>query len=111
MTYEQYWEGNPYIVKQFEEAHKLRNQQKNEEMFIMGHYVFQAIMTAISNVHFDNQPHKTNEYLEKPFDLTPKTKEQKENEVEKARQNIIAGLTAWKESWDKSQEKQKEVVN
>lgn len=102
MTYDQYWYGEPEMVKFFSQAQVIKNEQLNQEMFIMGHYVFQAISVALSNLNLSGKPRTPNKYLQKPFELTNPSKEAKEKRAEEARQRIIAGLTAWKNAWDNS---------
>lgn len=108
MTYEQYWYGSPYMIKAFEKAHDLRNQQKNQEMYIMGNYIFDALTIAFSNFHLDGKRHTMNKYLKKPYDLEKSmvTESEKIELAEKERQKIIDGLNAWKKSWDKQHKKE-----
>lgn len=108
MTYEQYWEGSPYMIKAFEKAHDLRNQIKNQEMYIMGHYVFDALTVAFSNFHLDGKKHNFNKYLKQPYDLEKQmvTEEEKNDIVAKARQKIIDSLNQWKKSWDSQHKKE-----
>lgn len=105
MTHEQYWYGEPFIAKEYHEAHLLQNDQKNQELYLMGHYVFDAIMIALSNVHLDGKKYPMNKYLKQPYDIRPKTETKKEEEKEKARQHMINSLTAWKNAWDSSHKK------
>lgn len=103
MTYEQYWYDSPYLIKSFEKAHDLRNQQKNQEMYVMGCYVFDAITTALSNVHFDGKNHPFNHYRKEPYKLNQSVVSQQESErqAQLEREKIIKSLTEWKKVWEK----------
>lgn len=101
MTYEQYWDGDPTLVKYYREKHKLEIEQRNQELWLQGLYNFNAFSTALSNIHFDGKHHHINKYLDKPIDLFEKTEREQEIEVEKARAKVIEHFTALKRAWDK----------
>lgn len=105
MTYEQYWFGDPHLVKYYEKAHELSNEQKNQEMFVMANYVFEAFSTALSNLNFGKTYKAPNKFRDKPYDLRPDTKKRREQKAQEAREKVIADLTAWKQSWDKKNKK------
>lgn len=101
MTSDEYWNGNPYLCVAYRKKHKLDIERRNQELWLEGNYIYNAIMIAISNIHLDGKHHKINPYLEKPFDLFPKTEEQKKDEKEIARQKVIDTFAAFKKAWDK----------
>lgn len=105
MSYNDYWFGNPKMVVAYRKAHELDIKRRNEEMWLQGFYNFTAFSTALSNIHFDNKPHKVNKYLEKPFDLFEKTEEEKKQEAEKARQKIIDSLKRLEAMYNRNKEK------
>lgn len=100
MTADEYWNGNPYLVVGYRQAHELDIRRKNEELWLQGRYIFDAIMIAISNIHLDGKKHTINQYTEKPYDLFDKTEQELKKEKEKARQKVIAQFTALKKAWD-----------
>ena len=65
MSYEQFWEGDPWMVKSFAEKHLLERKMKNEEMWIHGAYMLEAVSVALAN-GFSKHREK---YLEKPFEI------------------------------------------
>jgi len=91
MTYDQFWFGRPSMAKAYEEAHKLRRKQRNEEMWVNGMYTLQALSVALHNA-FDKKKIK---YAEKPFDIFPKTEAEKEAEKEQEREKLIRYLNSW----------------
>ena len=73
MPYELFWYGNPNLVKIYREAHDLRNQQKNQEMWIQGIYNFRAfksIIEAFANGLNGGKGNKPSEYPQEPIPIT-----------------------------------------
>lgn len=101
MTYEQYYYGTPYLVQAYSKAHRLRQKEKNFDSWLQGRYMLDALNVAMSGFGSKGQKPK---YPEKPYDIYPKTKEEREIEARKAREKVIANLNAWKKQWDKQKE-------
>lgn len=91
MTADEYWYGDPHLFTGFIKAQKLRNQKKNEELWLQGIYISEAIAAVLSD---KKNKHK---YPKEPFDLYPKPKD-----PETERQKIIDHFTKLKERWDKT---------
>ena len=51
MTYEQFWDGDCWMVKSYREAHKLRNKRDNEQAWLIGRYVYDAVCAASPLLH------------------------------------------------------------
>lgn len=100
MTPKEYWEGNPYLVRDYQKSHELLNEQKNQEMFIMANYIFEAFMTALSNLNFGKNPKPPTPYRKKPYDLRPNTKENRKKRADETRNKEAEKLLAWKKMWD-----------
>ena len=88
MTYEQFWFGDPWIAKAYREKHDLERRQKNEEMWVNGIYQLSAFGVALHNA-FDK---KKIDYLKKPLDIFPKTEEEKAEDADKQRKQLIEWL-------------------
>ena len=91
MSADDYWNSDPHLFRSYLDAHKLRNEQKNQELWMQGIYIAEAIASVLSD---KKKPHK---YPDKPFDLYPKPKT-----PETERQKIIDYFTKLKERWDQS---------
>jgi hypothetical protein len=85
MSYEQYWYGEPNMVKAYREAYMLRRRKENEDMWLQGMYFCKALESVIGTA-FGKQRIK---YVKEPFDLFPKTKIELEQEKEAERQKLI----------------------
>lgn len=97
MTYEQFWHGDPWMAKAYKEMHNLKRRQRNEEMWINGLYQLNALQVALHNA-FDK--HRIN-YIEKPFDIFPKTEVEKEQDKQKERGKLVAWLNSLVKHGDK----------
>ena len=99
MTYNEYWYEDPNKVKYYREAHKLRNKSKNQELWLQGMYFIYSIQVALDSKHKAKYP-------EQPFDIFPKTEEEKKAEIEKERRKVIEYFTNLKQRWDNGNNRQ-----
>lgn len=108
MTPSEFWEGDVYLVEAYRRAYVLKLKQQNRLNYEEGLYQFHAVSIALSNFHLDGKHHKTNNYLEKPFDLYMTQEEVDEIEKKKAeeeKQRLVAYLTALQKSWENKKKK------
>ena len=102
MTYEQYWEGNPILVRYYHDAHLLKIEQKNQELWLQGLYFFYAISPALYNSNpLGSKTRKLQKYIEEPIRITPLTEEERKEKERKEKGKIISYLNKLKTSWDK----------
>ena len=84
MTYEQYWDGEPKLTAYYRKADELRSNRKNQELWLQGMYVYEAICDASPILHaFAKKGAKPLPYTTSPYPLTES--EQKHNAEEKER--------------------------
>ena len=84
MTPEQYWDGDCTFPKYFRKAEELRNEKRNEELWLQGMYVYEAICDVSPILHaFAKKGAKPTPYASKPYPLT--SKQVKQDEEEKQR--------------------------
>ena len=88
MTYEQYWHGDPWLVRAYAQAYLLRRKVDNEQAWIQGAYIANAVTVAIANTFGK----KKTDYLKKPLEIFPKTEAEKKAEVREERRKVIAWL-------------------
>ena len=81
MTYEQYWESDPMLAKYFRQADEMKNERKNQELWLQGLYVYNAL-TAIMPVKKGAEQPK---YPDKPFTISEKQRKREKLEEEKAK--------------------------
>ena len=103
MTYEQYWDGDSTLVKYYRKAEELRNDRRNQELWLQGVYVYEAICDVAPVLHaFAKKGTKPTPYPTKPYPLTEK--QSKKNEEEKQRKLAEKGkkfMEAMAESFNK----------
>lgn len=96
MTWEQYWFGDPWMAEAYREAHILRRKMRNEELWLMGMYNQSAVGAVVASA-FGN---RKVDYVDKPFNIFPKTKIEKEEEKRNEKMKLIETLNQWKRMWD-----------
>lgn len=80
MTYEQYWYGDPLMVRAFYKAEQLRQKRVNEEAWLYGAYVHRALDATVGNIMRKSGTEPAR-YPEKPIPLEDSMEE---TEAEKA---------------------------
>ena len=88
MTYEEFWYGDPWAVVSFRKAHELRNDMLNQQLWLQGLYIYNAINAVASTLMG-----KPKEYISKPINLNVHTSAEKEKE--KANKFFEAMAAAW----------------
>lgn len=99
MSYDEYWHGDAYVVKFYKEAHRLKLQAQDENNWMQGMYVYEAILDCSPILHaFSKKGTKPLQYCEKPYladRLKEKTKEEIEQEKENERLKFIIQMNNW----------------
>lgn len=106
MTYEQYWYGDPRMIRAYYEADRLRQERFNSEAWLIGAYVYEAVGRLTPVLHaFAKEGTKPIDYLSAPYQTRndepkEKTPEQEEREVLLARVYMTQFMEAGK-NWGK----------
>ena len=70
MTYEEYWYGDPLMVRAFYKADRIRQKRMNEEAWLYGAYVYKALRSALSvSEFFRPKNQRPDEYPQQPIEL------------------------------------------
>ena len=106
MTYEEFWNDDFFKCKYYREYHKFKVKQKDEEMWIQGMYIYEALCDVSPILHaFSKKGTKPLPYAEKPYMSTApslQSEEEKKREVENAR--LIAQIHF--DNWARAVKKQ-----
>ncbi len=79
MTADEFWNQDCMLVKFYRKANELQKKRKNEELWLQGLYVYQAIISTAPMLHAFAKPGtKANPYLDKPIPLTETEAKQRE---------------------------------
>lgn len=98
MTYEQFWEMDCDLVKYYRKAARIRQDLKNQDAWLQGMYVYQAVGNLAPILRaFAKKGAKPQPYPEQPFELNVRqdkkvenTKEKKQDDKAKAYMQMFA---------------------
>ena len=84
MTYEQYWYGDCTLVKYYRKAEELRNEKRNQELWLQGMYIYEAICDVSPILHaFAKKGTKPVPYPSRPYAINEKQIKQEREEKER----------------------------
>ena len=84
MTPEQYWDGDCALVKYYRKAEELRNEKRNQELWLQGMYIYEALCDVAPILNgFAKKGTKPTPYSDKPYPIN--AKQSKRDEEEKQR--------------------------
>ena len=70
MTYDQYWEGDSWLVKDYRKAHELRREEANWQAWLQGMYIYEAISDIAPVLHpFAKKGTRARRYSDKPYEF------------------------------------------
>lgn len=69
MTWDQYWYGDVWMVEAFREADRLRQERMNEQLWLQGLYVFDAMSCAVQNGNRTKKTDPIAKYPPEPYDF------------------------------------------
>lgn len=101
MSYEEFWYGSASMVVFYREAYKLKLKQQDENNWMIGMYVYEALCDVSPVLHaFSKKGTKPLPYADKPFlldklDVNEKTEEDVEQEKENERLKFIIKMNNW----------------
>lgn len=96
MTYEQYWNGDCTLPIYYRKAEELRNEKRNQELWLQGMYIYEALCDVSPVLHaFAKKGTKPQPYTTNPYPITSKDlkriEEEKERKIaEKGKRNMEA---------------------
>ena len=86
MTEEQYWDKDCLLVKYYREAEELRNEKLNQQAWLQGMYIYDAISRLSPILRaFAKKGTKAQPYVEEAYPINKKTVEEAELKKEKAK--------------------------
>ena len=94
MTNAEFWDGEPRLAVAFREAHEIRNEARNQEMWIQGAYNYRAFSSVGEALAFSfggGKGNKPGKYPDQPFALSER---ERQAEVERNKQRTLAWVRA-----------------
>lgn len=98
MSYDEFWHGKPILAKYYREKHKLEIEQRNQELWLQGLYIYDAFAVVLGNAFSKRK----NKYLDKPLELFPPTEDEQKAKAEQTRRAFVEKLNALKDAFDKA---------
>ena len=105
MSYDEFWYGGADIVKMYREANKLKLKQQDENNWMIGMYVYEAILDCSPILHpFSKRGTKPLPYAEKPYlmdklnDVVVSEREKKiteQQQIENERLKFLVQMNNW----------------
>lgn len=116
MTYEQYWNADPYLTIYYRKAHRIKMEEQNQLMWMQGAYNYRAFEAVIGMFSYGlggKKGRKPEGYIKKPLDIFGKDEEKPptQSEIDKTRKSVIDRLNQWKSVWDRKNMKRGENAN
>lgn len=96
MSSAEYWEGDCSLTRYYRKAYKIKQEEINNNAWLQGLYVYDAISTALHNA-LRGKSQRAREYAKQPFNFENKEK----SEFEKAKEVEIEQqkAQAWMENF------------
>lgn len=113
MTYDQYWNGDSTLPIYYRKAEELRNEKRNQELWLQGMYVYEAICDVAPILQaFAKKGTKPRPYTTNPYPITSKElkriEEEKERKIaEKGKRNMEAFMQMFNKRFETPQTKDK----
>lgn len=84
MTPEQYWDGDSMLAKYYREADELRRKRRNEELWLQGMYIYEALCDVSPVLRaFAKRGTKPVPYADHPYAITVRDREEEKKLEEK----------------------------
>lgn len=109
MTAEQYWEQDPMLVKYYREAEEIRKERMNQEAWLQGMYIYDALMRVSPVLRaFAKKGTKAQPYVEEAYPISKKMIEEKNAKQERINgQKALRYLQAYMVENNKKYEERK----
>lgn len=109
MTPELFWDGDCGLVKFYREAHELKKEQRNQELWMQGLYIYEAIANLSPMLKPFVKNTKPRPYPDKPYPLTKSgMEERQEEEQQVAKKAQFDKMKQWMVSVNAKMEKKNE---
>ena len=97
MTYDQYWNDDPTLVKHYRKADEIKKERRNEELWLQGMYIYEALCDVSPVLHaFAKKGTKPQPYSEKPYAITEtqhrRVEEEKERKIAEKGKRFMEAL-------------------
>lgn len=97
MTYDDFWHGDVNMVRAYRKAQEFRDRRRNQELWLQGMYVYEAICDVAPVLHaFAKKGTKPEPYAKEPYPITEaEIREREERKAREAQERIKAEFAAF----------------
>ena len=93
MTWDDFWHGDPQMAVAFRKADKLRIKRRDQELWLQGRYVYDAMLAAAPLYQTFARSHRPRKYDEKPYtSMAEDRRREEELETRLANGKMLANL-------------------
>ena len=100
MSSDEYWHQDVWLAKAYRDAHEMRRDEINQQLWLNGVYVYNAVATVVANIHLDGKHHKPVPYLKEPFRIRPYTEEELKIKAAKDADDVVRYLDMWAKAFN-----------
>lgn len=97
MTYDEYWYGDPLMVRAYYKAEQTRRKMEDQHAWLQGLYVREALASTVGNM-FLKDGAKPNEYPKEAYSITSDKEKQQKKEEKDAEKEAVWAM-AWMSSF------------
>ncbi len=97
MTYDQFWNEDCCLVKYYREAHELKRRERNQELWVQGMYIYEALCKVSPIMRaFAKKGTKPLPYASEPYPLSRKEiREQADREEKSQYDKKVSKILSW----------------
>lgn len=91
MPYDLYWNGPPEATKAFRKAYELREQRRNQELWLQGRYIYDALLAVspMFRTNFKGGRIQPEPYTKEPYPVTEADRRRLEKEKQKREEELL----------------------
>lgn len=101
MSYDEFWNGDVHMVKAYRKAYELREKRRNQELWMQGAYIYEALCDASPLFRFTMKKGviKPEPYVKEPYPITAAdVRERQEREAKAKQERMKAQFAAFVEN-------------
>lgn len=108
MSYDDYWNGDPYMARFYREAFKQKVRNENTMLHVQAQYIYEVLGCMASLYDPFAKRRKPEKFRDHPYDLFPEDAEATQERLERERyESIRERLKAFAEEHNKQMKNQK----
>lgn len=91
MSYDDFWHGDVWKVKAYRKANELQDKRRNQELWLQGMYIYEALCDASPLFRFSMKGGtiKAEPYLKEPYPITASDVREREEREAKAKEERL----------------------